>query len=359
MNLDPIQGAAVTKPLIPVARDPCAQLARPGARFLLFALVLGLCFWQPLYGLVRLAVHSSLYSHILLIPFITFYLLWLQRRDTERKDEFHDSDSSPPPNRLTPFGARTLPGTGLDCRPGPPTGRSHAPTLPRSPLPAPRLAALAFLLGSASLAAYWIMVSQGWRPEPADYLCLAMLSFLLLLLAGAFIFFGRETLKARAFPLAMLLFMVPFPTFVKNGIEIFFQHTSAYAASSLFQLSGTPFFREGLIFHLPGISIRVAEECSGIRSSFMLFITALLAGHLFLRAPWKRAVLALVVIPLGIVRNGFRIFTIGMLCVHVDPSMIDSPIHHRGGPIFFLLSLIPFFLMLVLLRKSEGKRQPA
>jgi hypothetical protein len=33
--------------------------------------------------------------------------------------------------------------------------------------------------------------------------------------------------------------------------------------------------------------------------------------------------------------------------------MIDSPIHHQGGPLFFALSLIPFFLLLLFLRKSE------
>lgn len=33
--------------------------------------------------------------------------------------------------------------------------------------------------------------------------------------------------------------------------------------------------------------------------------------------------------------------------------MIDSSIHHRGGPIFFALSLIPLFLLLVWLRRQE------
>jgi hypothetical protein len=34
--------------------------------------------------------------------------------------------------------------------------------------------------------------------------------------------------------------------------------------------------------------------------------------------------------------------------------MIDSVIHHRGGPIFFALSLIPLFLLLIWLRRSES-----
>mgnify|MGYP003908365983 CR=1 FL=1 len=37
-------------------------------------------------------------------------------------------------------------------------------------------------------------------------------------------------------------------------------------------------FRDGLVFKLPGIEMQVAQECSGIRSSLVLFITGLVAG---------------------------------------------------------------------------------
>jgi exosortase/archaeosortase family protein len=85
-------------------------------------------------------------------------------------------------------------------------------------------------------------------------------------------------------------------------------------------------------------------------------MTSLLAGQLFLKSRWKRFWLAAFVIPLGIVRNGFRICVIAMLCVHVGPEMVHSPIHLRGGPIFFVLSLIPFFAFLIWLWRSERKK---
>jgi len=69
------------------------------------------------------------------------------------------------------------------------------------------------------------------------------------------------------------------------------------------------------------------------------------------------AVVVLFVIPLAILRNGFRIFTIGQLCVHLGSEMIHSPIHRRGGPLFFALSLVPFFLLLFLLWKSDRRRE--
>ena len=85
----------------------------------------------------------------------------------------------------------------------------------------------------------------------------------------------------------------------------------------------------------------------------VLLITAVLAGHLFLRSGWKRVLLIAVIIPLAIVRNGFRIFVVSELCVRISHNMINSPIHRRGGPLFFALSLIPFFALLLYLRKTE------
>ena len=97
--------------------------------------------------------------------------------------------------------------------------------------------------------------------------------------------------------------------------------------------------------HDPYASLRIRN--------FRWFITSLLAAHLFLRTTWKRLLLVCFVIPLGLVRNGFRVWVIGSLCVHFGPQMIDSPFHRQGGPVFFVLSLIPLFLLAAWLRRHE------
>jgi len=270
-----------------------------------------LCFGPPLCQLVKLAWHSDLFSHILLIPFISAYLIWLKRQ-----------------------------GLALES----PTARGWA--------------VIPLLLGAGLLAARAWAARAGWVPKPEDYLALMTLSFLLFLCAGAFLFLGLQTMRRLAFPAAFLIFMVPFPVVVRQGVESFFQHGSATAADLLFKVSGMPFLRQDTVFQLPGMSLEVAPQCSGIHSSLVLFITILLAGYLFLKSPWRRAALALAVIPLALARNGFRVVVIGQLCVRIGPHMIHSPIHHQGGPLFFALSLIPFFLLLHLLRRSESKRRP-
>ncbi len=106
---------------------------------------------------------------------------------------------------------------------------------------------------------------------------------------------------------------------------------------------------------LPGFSMEVAPECSGIRSSIVLLITSVVAGKLFLRSGWNRLLLVLLVAPVSIVRNAIRISVIGELCVNVGPHMIDSFIHKRGGPIFFALSLVPMFAAMLLMVRNEQK----
>jgi exosortase/archaeosortase family protein len=124
----------------------------------------------------------------------------------------------------------------------------------------------------------------------------------------------------------------------------------------MFNIVGLPYNRDGMFFQMPGILIEVADECSGIRSSYVLFITSLVASYLFLQSPWRRTALVLAVIPLGILRNGFRILVLAWLCVEVNPELIHSFIHHRGGPIFFVLSLVPLIALLWLLRKGEKRK---
>ena len=304
--MPPAEPIAASAPVRPGALSP---LLRRQLRLLaVCTVVLAVCFAKPLFSLARFALHSELYSYILLIPFVSLYLAWLKKNSTPPDSE---------PDR--------------------------------------KLAALPLAAGLLSSVGFLALHSR-LQLAPVDSLAWNTFSFFLLFIGAGCLCLGRQTLRALAFPLGFLIFLVPFPVIVRDAIESFLQHRSADAAELLFGLAGTPLLRHGVEFQLPGFSLQVAPECSGIRSTLVLFITSLVAGQLFLRSPWKRALFALAVIPLGILRNAFRIVTIGELCVHVDPSFIDSPIHHRGGPVFFAISMIPFLLLLYYLRKTDARK---
>jgi exosortase len=184
---------------------------------------------------------------------------------------------------------------------------------------------------------------------------LMVLAYLSFVVASGFVFLGSEWMRAAAFPVAFLIFMIPLPDAVVNRLELELVAASADAASWMLRVTGTPMIQEGTIITLPGIVLEVARECSGIRSTVVLFITSVLAANLFLRGTSRRIALVALVIPLAIARNGFRILVIGLLCVHIGRHMSDSFIHHRGGPIFFALSLIPLSLFLFWLRRHDTR----
>lgn len=270
-----------------------------------FAGLLTLGFIKPLYALVIYAAGTDLHSHILLIPFISLYLIWVRRG-------------------LLPQEHHSAVGLGLGA----------------STIAVAALAAGGLMRGSLS---------------DNDYLSLIALSFVAFLWAGGFLFLGRRWMVATAFPMSFLIFLAPLPDLVVEWLEHASVLGSAEAAAMFFAIAGTPVFRDGVVFQLSGITLQVAQECSGIRSSLVLFITSLVASYLFLKSPWRRALLVALVIPLGILRNGFRIMVIGLLCIHLGPHMIDSAIHHQGGPLFFTASLFPLALLLWWLRRGERR----
>ena len=189
-----------------------------------------------------------------------------------------------------------------------------------------------------------------------DSLSLMALSFICFLATGGFLFLGRRWMAAAAFPFAFLVFMVPLPDGIVNWLQTGSKLASAEAAALLFDAANMPVLRDGTVFQLPGITIEVAQQCSGIRSTWVLFITSVLASYLFLKTPWRRAALIAIVFPLAVLRNGFRILVIGWLCMEFGPQMINSFVHHHGGPLFFALSLIPLFFVLWWLRSGEGRK---
>ena len=294
---EPSSPAVVETPQPPVSYRP----------FFLGAGILLAVFALPLAQLARFSLHSDLYSHIVLIPLVSGYFVWLKRRQ-----------------------------------------------LPHPAKADTKVAVIAAFIGACFGVGYIVALLKGGAPAE-DQHALAAGAFVSATIAVVAATLGRPILKAVAFPLGFLVFMSPIPTAVIPLIELFLQHGSAAVAYALFKLIGTPVYNDQLLFILPGFSMQVAPQCSGIHSSLALFITSVAAGYLFLESPRHRAVLALAVIPLALLRNGFRVFVIGELCVRISPDMINSWVHKQGGPFFFALSLIPFSVLLYALFRLDRR----
>jgi exosortase len=203
---------------------------------------------------------------------------------------------------------------------------------------------------------YLISKKQGINLDQNDYLSLTIFSAVIFWIGGFILFFGIRAFRIAAFPLLFLILLIPMPSLIMEKIIFLLQMGSAEAVYGFFKLTGISFLREGLVFHLPGLSIEVAKQCSGIRSSMALFIMGVILSNVFLQTGWRRIILILSIFPIAIIKNGIRIVTLSSLALYVDQSFLtNSRLHREGGIIFFLIALSLLLAILWLLRKSERR----
>jgi exosortase len=206
------------------------------------------------------------------------------------------------------------------------------------------------------LAAAWVGIvrySDVLRPE--DLLSWSMF-FLVGWWTSAFLLcYGKQAFRSAASPLLFLILLVPIPEFVLSRTIWLLQGGSADVTYAFLRAAQVPVLRRDVILSLPGIDIEVAQECSGIRSSLMLFLVSLVLGHLFLRSSWRKLLLTVAVFPITVVKNGLRIFTLSTLAVYVDPSFLHGWLHHSGGVVFFALALAALMSIVWVFHNAEKK----
>jgi exosortase len=259
--------------------------------------------WRPLIETFRLAIRNDEYTHVLLILPISAFLIYLDRR------------------------------------------------LLRD------LAALNAVAGSffLSAAALVVICAHIWRGslDSETHLSVAMTGLILWWIGSVVLWFGIRAAREIAFPLCFLLGLIPVPPVALDPIISFLQEGSAWSAHVLFWLCGVPVDQAGIFLTIPGLTIQVAQECSSIRSSSMLVVTALVLAQILLRSPWRKMLLIAAAVPLSIAKNGLRIWVIAMLGTRVNPGYLTGRLHHQGGIVFFAAALICITALLWLLRRGE------
>ena len=285
--------------------DRISPLSAKQRNVLSLLLLIGTClwFWVPLGRLVTVALENEHFSHVLLIPWVSAYILYMDRKVLLNSKEW-------------------------------------SPTL-------------GMLFLGCGACAYWVV---GGQDGTLDGLAITIVAFVLMCWGIFLVSFGSKSFRQHAFALLFLLAIVPIPSVILEATIEFLQRSSAEVVDVLFSMLGIPVFREGFIFRLSNFTIQVAEECSGIRSFLSLVITSLLAGYWFLRSGWSKVCLVGFVIPLAIFKNACRIVGLALLANYVDPTYITNSLLHRAGGIpLFVLALVILIGIVWVLRQYEHR----
>lgn len=163
-------------------------------------------------------------------------------------------------------------------------------------------------------------------------------SFLLVLYGLIATLVGWRVFRQLWMPLLVLVFMVPLPAFFSNTLSLQLQLLSSAVGVWIIRLFGISVFLEGNVIDLGSYQLQVAEACDGLRYLFPLMTLAFIVAYFF-RAPfWKRAVLFAASVPIAILMNSFRIGAIGVTVEYWGVRMAEGLLHDFEGWVVFMLS---------------------
>src|SRR3972149_5319207 len=190
--------------------------------FLFFSVTILIIFYSAISRLIILSFSNELYSHMVLITLISGYFVY-----SKRKTIFV--------NKKYSFAAGTI-------------------------------------LTIAGIIFYLLGINQQIKLNQNDYLFVTVSSALISWTGGLIFFYGTQTFRNALFPLLFLVFMVPIPTYIIDKIVFFYGFGKVQASHVISVIPGRGNFSDRLVFQLSNVSIEVAKECSGIRSSMATVI---------------------------------------------------------------------------------------
>jgi exosortase A len=142
---------------------------------------------------------------------------------------------------------------------------------------------------------------------------------------------GLKVARTIAFPLAFLLFAVPFGEFL---LPAMIDMTADFTVAAL-QLTGVPVYREGNHFVIPSGAWSVVEACSGLRYLIASVMVGVLYAAISYRSPVRKAAFIAASILVPLLANWLRAYMIVMIGHLSDNTLAVGVDHLIYGWLFF------------------------
>ena len=179
-------------------------------------------------------------------------------------------------------------------------------------------------------------------------------SMILLILSISVYFAGWKFTKAIFPPVAYLIFMIPIPAIIWNKIAFPLKIFATKMAVDVIHFFEIPAYREGNIIHLTNTTLEVVDACSGLRSLMSLLALsaafALISNHTRI----GKLILILSAIPIAIFTNIVRLSSTAALARHFGPQVAEGFLHDTSGILVFGLAFALLYGIHSCLNRIKG-----
>lgn len=202
-----------------------------------------------------------------------------------------------------------------------------------SALPPPRQAWPGGLLFTCGLLVAWLGHTQ-------DIALLTTASQVPVLAGILLVLYGMAGLRAAAFPVLFLLFMVPLPGLLVDALTLGLKEWISAATVHLLHAAGYPVARSGVIIVIGQYQMLVADACSGLHSLFSLAALGVLYVHL--RPPrhrMHRVLMFAAIVPVALAANFLRTLALVLATYHAGDAFARTW-HDVTGILLFIAALL-------------------
>lgn len=155
---------------------------------------------------------------------------------------------------------------------------------------------------------------------------------------------GWAGLRRFWFPLLFLVFFVPLPGFVIDGVTGALKHKVSALVEMLLYQAGYPIGRNGVVLTIDQYQVLVSDACSGLNSMFSLSAMGLLYLYLMRYTSWARnGLLLLGVLPIAFAANIVRVVILVLITYHLGDEAGQGFLHGFAGMLLFVIALLMLF----------------
>lgn len=202
------------------------------------------------------------------------------------------------------------------------------------------------------LFALLILIVGRWT----DSILIAGVAFVIAVAGTVLWLFGASCLRAAAFPVGFLIYMVPLPRVVIDAVTLDLQRFAASVAGVALDELAIPFYQSGLDIVMSTVTLNVAETCNGLRFLMALLVVTTAFAQASQRTLSRKLILIVATIPIAILANALRVTTIAAGVYYIGPAVASGIIHNSIAKAVWGVTLGAVAVLGFLLRRGGAQQ---
>ena len=186
----------------------------------------------------------------------------------------------------------------------------------------------------------------------------ARLSLPLVLFGTVLFLVGARVARHAWAAIAYLVFMIPLPYLTLKALTYQSRLFDAGLTATVLGWLSVPILRDGVMLHLPNMTLEVADDCSSVPAIAALLALGAAYSQMQARPTWIRVALTLSAAPLGLLSNIVRLILTSLGAYYLGPIALNNAIHKFNGTSVFLATVVLVVALDALLTRIWRRASP-